>query len=146
VLERRIWVHLPPQMIVHPTYVDDLVGCMLRAIELPQLAGQVINVGGEQPVSYPAWIEASAEALGRPVRQWLVPTPLVMGPARVVTAGASRLGIGIPSRLARAGERCVSRAVDLTRARELLQFEPIPMRLGLERTVAQAIACGAIPG
>lgn len=144
VLARRAWVHWPPRVVVHPTYVDDLVGCVLRAVDAPQLAGRVINVGGERPVSYQDWIAAAAAALGKRMRQFTVPAALVGGPARLAARAADVVGVGVPPRIALAGKGCISRAVDLCSARELLDFEPIPLTVGLERTVAEAAARGVI--
>jgi nucleoside-diphosphate-sugar epimerase len=144
ILRRRVWLHFPPRVIVHPTYVGDLVFCIQRALERSFPDGQIVNVGGERPVAYDSWIAAAAECLPRRVYQCMVPARFVTTPARGLTTLASIVGIDVPAGLARAGETTISRAVDVARARDLFDFEPIEMRVGLERTVAEAVARGAI--
>lgn len=144
VLRQPVRVHLPPQVIVHPTYIDDLVQCVLRAIDLPSATDQVVNVGGERPVSYESWLAMAAAALGSPMRQWSVPSGALALPARVLSAAAALAHAGAATRLARFGEPCVSTAVDASRAGRLLGYSPVPLALGMELTVAEAARIGAI--
>jgi nucleoside-diphosphate-sugar epimerase len=145
VLSRRIWVHFPPQVTVHPTPVDDLVHCILGSLARPVLSGQVINVAGERPLPYEAWIAATAAALGTRARQWVVPAGGVMQVSRAAVALSEQFHVAPPRRLMRARNRHVSLAVDIGKARELLDFRPCSLDAGLTSTVREARRLGAIP-
>lgn len=144
VLRWPLRVHLPPQVVVHPTYVDDLVRCLLRAVEPPRMSDPIVNVGGERPVTYQSWLAMAAAALGSPMYQWSVPAGLVARPAIALSVVTSFVNAGVAARLARFAQPCVSAAVDVSKARRLLGLSPIPLTLGMELTVAEAIRIGAI--
>lgn len=144
VLRRPLRAHLPPQVVVHPTFVDDLVHCLLRAVDAPRMSDPIVNVGGERPISYQAWLEMAATALGSRMYQWAVPAGLVARPAIALSAMMSFVNAGVAARLARFAQPCVSTAVDVSKARRLLGLSPIPLTLGMELTVAEAIRIGAL--
>lgn len=128
-----LWVHGPATVIVQPTDVGDLVQGILRALDRPAVAGDVINIGGAEALRYPDLIGRIARLLGVRVRQLQVPP----GPARA----AARIGlraIGHSAALRRMAQPFVNRSVDITRARRLLGFEPSPLDESIERTIAWA--------
>jgi nucleoside-diphosphate-sugar epimerase len=126
---RRIWLHGPAAVIVHPTFVDDVAEAVVAVASRTDLAGQVLNVGGATALPYEHLIDETARALGKTVRHVRMPT--VVG--GVVRAGrALRV---LPGRFDRLGRAMINRSVDTTRATRLLGLTPIPLASGLAATV-----------
>jgi len=91
-------------------YVDDLVQGLMRAMFAPDVSGQVFNLGNPDEHTVLEYAEIIREACGSSSEiEWL--------PARE--------------------EEPARRRPDITRAREVLGWQPVtPLRQGLERTVA----------
>jgi UDP-glucuronate 4-epimerase len=105
------------------TYVDDVVECVARAIAYSKSAFEVVNVGGERPVTLADLVAMLAEELGvRPRIEWAPDQP---GDVPITCADGSR-------------------------ARELFDFEPqVAIAEGLSRFVSwyrgEAPAASAAP-
>jgi nucleoside-diphosphate-sugar epimerase len=134
VAARRVWLHGPAPVIVHPTYVDDVVAAVQLVLKRG-VAGETFNVGGERSLDYVELIELIASRMGRGPRQLRAPrwTAAVAG---AVASGWSATGRVPPSRLARLAVPVVNRAVDITLARRVLGFTPLPLERGLDETAA----------
>jgi nucleoside-diphosphate-sugar epimerase len=134
---RRLWLHGPVPVIVHPTYVDDVVAAvqMVLGKGRDDVAGETFNVGGERPLDYPEWIALIAEHMGRDLRQVRAPRWTAWA-ARAACAGWRVTGVRVPWRLARLAIPVVNRAVDITKARRVLGFTPVPLERGLDETAA----------
>ena len=130
VQRRSWWLHGPATVLLHPTYVDDVVDAVLAVVDRPGLAGAVINIGGERTVTYADLIDLTADALDTSARHIRLPSIVT-----TVAAGAHRLGV-LPARAERLARRVINRTVDTTTARHLLNFQPIPLAEGIARTVA----------
>jgi nucleoside-diphosphate-sugar epimerase len=135
VRRKTVWVHGPAHVVVHPTHVDDVVQAILLVLDRRDIGGQTFNIGGERALPYPELIDIVAHALGRRVTQ-VTPFP------RLVRAGAQlweRWGrvIGLEPRplVSRLARPIVNRAVDTTKARRLLGFQPMPLETGVQETV-----------
>jgi len=90
-------------------YVEDVIGAMLRAIDRPEAAGQVLNVGSGQGHSVAEVIATIEELLGRPVECEHV--------------GARKTDVDV-------------NILDIRRAGEVLGWAPhTPFREGLARTL-----------
>ena len=106
VARKRLWLHGPARVIVHPTHVDDAVLAVRLALDRGA-GGETFNVGGERALPYP---ELIAE-IGRRV-------------------GARPLQVRLPA------FRSVNRAVDIGSARAVLGFAPRTLAGGLDETAA----------
>lgn len=135
---RRLWVHGPSTVIVHPTYVDDLVAAVAAAVERTDLAREIINVGGERPVPFRDLIALTARAMNTRVRQVSLPAS-----ARYLSARISALGV-MRERLDRFARPLVYRGLDTTKAARLLNVRPIPLEEGVTRTVDSLQAQGLL--
>ena len=132
---KKVWVHGPARVIVHPTYLDDLVQGIQLVLDRADIAGETFNIGGERAIAYPRLIETVAHVLNRRVVQ-ITPFP------GAIRAGAGLLGgvmhgIGSePSRFVkRLANPVVNRAVDISKARRELGFEPVGLEAGVRETV-----------
>ena len=67
-------------------HVRDLVNAMLRAVEVPEAAGQAFNVANPRPVSQIEMLETVARAGGRPLRLVRIPRE------RIRRGGGTALG------------------------------------------------------
>lgn len=126
---RRIWMHGPSAVIVHPTFVDDVAEAIVAVVSRTDLAGEVINVGGASALPYEQLIDETARALGTTVRH--VRMPAVVGSV----ARAGRALQILPRRFDRFGCAVINRSVDTTKATRLLGLTPIPLASGLAATV-----------
>lgn len=74
------------QGLFTPVFIDDLVDAVVRAASLPQAAGQIFNVGGEDPVTTTDYFGHLWRMLGKSGDPRSAPTSLA-----VVAAEASRM-------------------------------------------------------
>ena len=133
VARRRVWLHGPARVVVHPTYVTDLVAAIQLVLERTDLAGEVFNVAGERALPFSELIAEIGERMGR--------APMQLGaPQWVARLGgaASRVWQGTghrpPAVLARLTRSVVDRSVDTAKARSVLGFTPVPLATGLDET------------
>ncbi len=144
VSRRRLWLHGPARVLVHPTHVLDLVAAINRVLEQDDLHREVINVGGERSVEFPEWIGLVGTRVGRRPAQIAAPRW-----SRHMAAGMAR-GWRIigqpPARLERLTRRWVNHAVDLEKARRLLGFEPVSLEWGLDQTADTLREMGLLDG
>ncbi len=135
VARRRLWLHGPSVVIVHPTYVDDVVAAIRLVLGRDDVAGQIFNVGGERALDYMELVALIGARLGRSPMQ--LRAPAWSGRAAAAAAGLWRmLGAGAPARLERLGRPIVNRGLDISKARQVLAFEPVPLARGLDATAA----------
>ncbi|HYM25545.1 MAG TPA: NAD(P)-dependent oxidoreductase [Vicinamibacterales bacterium] len=135
VRRRRVWVHAGPPAFIHPVYIDDVVGCGIRALENDSLHRMVLNISGEASIPYPKLLETIAEACATKLVQVQIPTGLTRVPA-VLTAWALRSAGRSPSfSLVRMGWRSDRRDIDSSKARELLGLSPTPLLQAMRITV-----------
>lgn len=144
VASRRWWLSAPPTVIVHPTYIDDVLQALLACIDRPDLHGEVFNVAGERALALDEWAQVVARALGKPLHRLALPDWSVVPPARALAATMQRLGLQPPERCLRAARPVMARGLDTSKARARLGFVPTPMAQALQATIAQARALGAL--
>ena len=48
---RRLWIHGPARVIVHPTYVDDVVGAVRLVLDRSDCGGRIFNIAGERAIA-----------------------------------------------------------------------------------------------
>jgi dihydroflavonol-4-reductase len=136
VLHRRVWLHVPPLPIVHPTYVGDVVQAIVQGMERPQAAGRTFNVAGERPLPYPELIELTGRLLGTKVRQIIVPAAPSRAVAGFAATGCRLLRRPVPSAISRRCAPVLDRSLDTSLARRVLGFVPAPLEATLRETIA----------
>ena len=131
IARRRVWLHGPARVLVHPTHVDDLVSAVELVLRHEGLHGEVINIGGERALDYSELVAMIAARMGRRPLQARAPRWAAAG----ASAAARALGrAGMADRLSR---RWINRAVSIDKARALLGFVPVALAQGLDRTAAE---------
>ncbi|MDR5656470.1 NAD(P)H-binding protein [Halodesulfurarchaeum sp. HSR-GB] len=65
------WVRTPSQ----PIAIADVIEYLRRAIEIPETAGETLEIGGPEVLSYQEMMERTAAALGR--RLYVIPVPVL---------------------------------------------------------------------
>jgi UDP-glucose 4-epimerase len=99
------------------TYVTDTVDGIVRTLERPETAGEIINIGNEEPISIVRLAERVQEAMG------------ITGPLRAKHLAFEKM----PGKY----QDVRVRIPDTTKARELLGFEAqVPLTEGLDQTIA----------
>lgn len=135
VRRRRVWLHAGPPSFIQPVSVDDVVRCILAALETKTIRGVAINVAGAVSISYAQLLETIARVSGTRLFQLQIPTLLTRLPARVAGHVAQLAGRTPTFRLARLGWRSDHREVDTSRARDLLGFVATPLAEGLREMI-----------
>jgi nucleoside-diphosphate-sugar epimerase len=146
VARRRIWLHGPARIVVHPTHVRDVVQAILLVLDAPDIGGETINVGGERPVDYRELVEMVARRLGVHVAQIALPYPVAWTLATTAQSFLGVFGAPAPARLRRLRRRLVSRALDTSKARDRLGFTPTSLERGLDETIDWARQEGLLAG
>ncbi len=125
VLTRRWSIELSGGIIVHPTYVGDVVEAIIALVEEPAPPGTVFNLGGERPILLRALRALIAEMLGVSRRSIVVPASIA-GPFGGITQAFFAL-MGRPRPLLAEMSRghCFSSAVDDRRFRERYPAVPV---------------------
>ena len=141
---RRFWIRVPPTVIVHPTYVDDVVQAIVRCVDRYDLAGEVFNVGGERAMALDDWAQLAANKLQIRLRLLTVPPGAVVAAAIGLSRVARALSLTPPNRMTRACHPVLSRALDTTKARERLGFNPMLLDHALTETISTARALGVL--
>lgn len=104
--------------------IDNLIDLIIRCIDHPAAANQVFLAGDGEDLSTTELLRGMAEAIGRPAR--LIPVP-----AALLSLGAALVG-----KRAFAQRLLGSLQVDISKARELLGWEPpVSVKEGLRRCV-----------
>jgi nucleoside-diphosphate-sugar epimerase len=135
VLRRRIWLHAPATVIVHPTYVGDVVQAILSAADRNEAVGSTLNIAGERAVTYPELIDLTGRLLGTRVRQIRAPAVAGRVLAGATTASYRLLGRPVPDSIARLGTSVINRSLDTSLARSVLGFTPAPLEDTIRDTI-----------
>ena len=135
VAQKRIWLHGPANVIVHPTHITDLVSAVGLVLAHTGLDGEVVNIGGARSLDYRELVALTGAQLGHIPRQFCAPRWTAQMAAMVSRIWRS---VGTPpARLDRLSRTVINRAVDIEKARRLLGFDPIPLGAGLEQTAME---------
>ncbi len=116
--------------LIQPVHTEDVARAVVSAVQRRLCHANPIVLAGPEPVSYAHFVRAVAAAAGR--RAAIAPVPL----AAAFALGAIISALpGLP-RVRRAEIRRLieDKAFDITPARELLGFDPMPLEEGLART------------
>jgi nucleoside-diphosphate-sugar epimerase len=140
---RRLWFHVTPHVIVHPTHVSDVVQGCVRALETDDLRDAVINLAGERPLPLQDFVALAAATLGVGTRQLVLPTAVGIPVGRALAAAFAAVGRRAPDPVRRAARQCVNRSLDTSLARARLGFDPIPLADGLRATIQTLAAARA---
>ncbi len=140
VARRRVWLHGPATVVVHPTHVADLVNAIESAMDHPGLAGEIINVGGERFLSFRELVARVGESMGHVPRQYAMPGVVARWASSVDRSWP--MASGPPGIFTRLGRTRVNRAVSIEKARRLLGFAPVPLEAGLRETASVLLARG----
>jgi uncharacterized protein YbjT (DUF2867 family) len=134
-LVERLPVMICPRWVrteTQPIAVEDLVGYLVEALDLPPGPGHIFEVGGGEPVSYREIMLEYARQRG--LRRWLVPVPLL-------TPYLSSLWLGLTSPLyARVGRKLIESlrnptVVSDAGAREAFRIVPMAMPQAIARAI-----------
>ncbi len=120
----------------HMIHVDDLVGAMVLAGERPELAGQIFNAAGNEPVVLKDLLALIAELLGvDPPKLRLPLTPMLIA-ATIVEFTCLPLGIQPPIYRRRMDFFRHDWSLDITALKEGLGYTPkYDLRTGLAKTI-----------
>jgi nucleoside-diphosphate-sugar epimerase len=118
VLTRRWSIELSGGVIVHPTYVGDVVDAIIALVEEPASPGTVFNLGGERPILLRALRGLIAEMLGVSRRSIVVPAAIAGPFGGIAQAYFAWTGRPRPLLAEMSRGRCFSSAVDDQRFRE----------------------------
>jgi len=125
--------------LVQPIHQDDVVRCVLAALDRPWTAPQIVVIAGPEPVAYRDFLRAVAVAAGQR------PPPVLSVPAAPLRwlAPLTRLLPGVPRIRADEIRRLTEdKAFDIGPMRCILGLEPIPLTTGLARTFATVDPAG----
>jgi nucleoside-diphosphate-sugar epimerase len=131
-------------MIVHPTYIDDLLQALLACIDRNDVGGRVFNVAGASALSLDEWAAAVASAMGTRLRQVAAPGDAARALAAGCAAVLRAFRVAPPHRLARLSRPVVSRALNIDQARQVLGLEPMTLEAALRKTVDSALSQGTL--
>lgn len=135
VQRQRFWLQGPARVLVHPTYVDDVVQAIRLVLDRTDLAGETFNIAGARALPYPALVETVARSLGARVST-IAPFPrAIRTGARLAQQACALAGAPSPRVLARLATPIVNRAVDTAKARDRLGFAPVALDAGIQETV-----------
>ena len=135
VAKRRLWLHGPASVVVHPTHIEDLCAVVRLVLGRADLHQEVINVGGQRWLEYGELISLIGERVGHIPVQLRAPrwTARV---AQLAVRAFSAARKQPPALLARLSRATINRAVDIDKALRLLGFAPVTLEWGLDQTVS----------
>ena len=122
--------------LVHPIFVEDLASGILTCLEREEARGRTYNLAGESPVTFKAFCEAAADAIGRPLPKGRLSIRMARTAGLVLEGVRMLTRLDVPLTRARVDFMTSSRAYDPSRAREELGFRAsTPLDEGMRRTV-----------
>lgn len=122
--------------LLHPTYVDDVVGGLMLMIDNPAAYGEVFNIAGPEPVSVVELASAIASGLG--VREPSTRIPAFVAKAAALGAEIGGKVIGKAPGVTRyqVDFFAKSHASDISKAKQMLGFSPeVTLDEGIKRTI-----------
>lgn len=123
--------------VYHFTYIDDLIDGIMLASSSPRALGEVFTIGGSTYVTIREVVDTIADVLGRPRPKLRIPAWPVQIAAVLCVALCKPFGINPPLYPRRLEFFMLSRAFDISKARELLGYDPkVSVRDGFARTAA----------
>ena len=123
------------KVLYHLTYVEDLVKGITLAGENPQAIGEIITIGGNEYVTLNELVNKIAAILNKPVSSLRIPASPVWLAGLLCEIVCKPLGIEPPIYRRRLDFFIKDRAFDISKAKKLLDYEPIvPLDRGLELT------------
>jgi nucleoside-diphosphate-sugar epimerase len=125
VLTRRWSIELSGGIIVHPTYVGDVVEAIIALVEEPAPPGTVFNLGGERPILLRALRALIAEMLGVSRRSIVLPASIAGPFGGIAQAFFALMGRPRPLLAEMSRGHCFSSAVDDRRFRERYPAVPV---------------------
>ena len=144
------WVRMKAQ----PIHIQDVVSYLMAALELPDPASRVFEIGGEDQVSYSEIMKEYARQRG--LRRWMLPVPLL-------TPYLSSLWLGLTTPVyARVGRKLVQSIRNATVVRNdealrVFDLRPVGMAEAIRRAIrnedqrfvatrwSDAISAGGLP-
>jgi nucleoside-diphosphate-sugar epimerase len=133
--DRRFVMIGDGETLYHMTYIDDLCRGILLCGEHPAAVGDVFILAGARHTTLTELVAEVAKAVGAPAPRWHVPLAPVMAAAYVCDVVFRPLGIQPPLYPRRVQFFSKDRAVDITKARTVLGYEPqVSLSEGLRRT------------
>ena len=122
-----------------PVYVDDLIDAILAAGEVPEAAGEVFNITGDELITWKELITLNAGALDLPVPKLNVPGALAMAVAHIMsgTAKLLRLKNSPPLTPYRVAQLTDDYHFSMEKARRILGYNPkVTYSEGVVKTAA----------
>ena len=133
---QRYVVEIAGGVVVHPTYVDDVVRAILAVVARPAPHGTVFNLGGERPLQLQELQALQADALGTRRRRIVVPPWAARPLAMVAMPVLARAGRPNPLLAEMSRGALFSAAVDDSRFRSRYPDVPVAkLEDGLRRTI-----------
>jgi nucleoside-diphosphate-sugar epimerase len=121
----------------HPLYIDNLCDAFELAAEKPEARGETFLVADDRYLSWNELVPLVAKALGVEVKIHHLPLAPVWFAGALCEAACRPFGIAPPLFRRRAEMFSHERAFDISKARDVLGYEPrIPLEEGLRRTCA----------
>ena len=139
-LVERLPVMICPRWVAtltQPVAIDDVLGYLVAALDLPGNGSQVFEIGGPEVVSYGDMMREYARLRG--LRRLLLPVPLLTPHLSglwlaLVTPAQARVGRALVEGLKN------TTVVRSTAARETFQIEPMPLRAAFLKAIAEGVA------
>lgn len=135
---RRFLRRLPPLMLlplpdggrhlVQPIHVDDVVRCLIAAVE-KRVSAPPLIIAGPRPFAYAEMIRQVARTVGRRVAILPVPVGLLVG----ITTIAAAIGLRLPFKPAELRRAGADKNFDIAPMRDILGVEPMDFPAGLIR-------------
>ena len=135
VARKRLWLHGPAHVVVHPTHITDLTAAVRLVLDRNDLQHQVINIGGARWLEYSELISITGAFVGHLPYQLRAPRWTTQ-----LAAVASRVWrvAGTPSAFVEKLSRTsINRAVSIEKAHRLLGFEPLALESGIDQTATE---------
>lgn len=114
-----------------PVHVDDLTDAILASLDREQASRREYDVGGPVALSLREMVRTCARALARPV----LTLPIPLGPTHRLVHLARRAGFPCPVSPEQVLRLAESKAVDISAARQDLNFEPRSFEAGVAEEV-----------
>jgi len=115
---------------LHPTYVDDLVQCILQALD-KNIRNETFNIAGDRTLSVREFTSVIAHSLDTKLNRLSIPKVF----ARIYVKMTNALGISSILTQSRLDFFTKTRTFNTDKARKILGYQPMRLDEGIRRTI-----------
>lgn len=131
---RKFYIIGNGKNMLHPTYVDDLIYCLIKCLN-KNIKNEIFVVAGEKPVSVEEFVKLAANQLSIRYNKIKIPLHLARVYTSVFEPFAKVFNLNPSLTKSRFNFFTKTRTFDIKKAQKMLNYRPIKLEKGIKKTL-----------